>query len=134
LVAVIAMLVLGPERMVKHAYHLGRWARKLSRYWHEGVSAFREQLKDIEEDVVPDRADLPNLTHLKELAAEFRLEDELTGSVSAKVAPDATARAKPETGGPAASASRPTSPTDPTTASETPTSYSAWRPRGKPKR
>jgi len=134
LVAVIAMLVLGPERMVKHAYRLGRWARKFSSYWQEGVSAFREQIQDIEEDAVGDSADLPSLAQLKELAAEIRLEDELMGSVSAEAAPDAAARAEPETGRPAASASRPASRTDPNTASEKPTSYSAWRPPREPTR
>ena len=52
LVAVIAMLVLGPEHMVKHAYRFGRWARKFSGYWQEAVGAFREQLKDIEKEAV----------------------------------------------------------------------------------
>ena len=47
LVAVIAMLVLGPEHMVKHAYRLGRWSRKLSRYWQEGVAAFLEKRQPV---------------------------------------------------------------------------------------
>ena len=132
LVAVIAMLVLGPEHMIKHAYRVGRWARTLSRYWQEGVTAFREQLKDIEEDAVGDSADLPNLAELKELAAEIRLGDELTGSVSREAASDeAMGPEPPQTGVAAGGGAETASPDDRKIAAEKPTSYSAWRPPKK---
>lgn len=132
LVAVIAMLVLGPEHMVKHAYRLGRWSRNLSRYWQEGTAAFREQLKDIEEEAVGDGADFPNLTELKELAAEIRLEDEAMDSVSPGAARDMATWPESETGVPAEGTSDAASPDVPKTAAEKPTSYSAWRSPKKP--
>jgi|TARA_B100000315_G_C14135648_1_gene388988 sec-independent protein translocase protein TatB len=133
LVAVIAMLVLGPEHMVKHAYRLGRWSRKLSRYWQEGVAAFREQLKDIEEEAVGDGADFPNLTELKELAAEIRLGDEAMGSVSPEAALDVATWTESETVVPAEGASEAASPDVTKTAAEKQTSYSAWRSPKKSK-
>ncbi len=147
LVAVIAMLVLGPEHMVKHAYRLGRWARKLTLYWQEGTDAFREQLKDIEEDAIGDSIDFPNLAELKDLAAEIRMEDELAelkdlaaeirvedelaGGVPAQGAPDATTRSEPETAMPAKAAAEASTLDDPNIDVQPPTSYSAWRPPKK---
>lgn len=131
LVAVIAMLVLGPEHMVKHAYRFGRWARKLSIYWKEGEAAFREQLKDLEEEAIGDRADLPNLAELKELAAEIRLEDELMGRPSTRAVLDEATRPEPETGVPARASPEYTSPDDTKAVGKKPMSYSAWRPPKK---
>ena len=124
LVAVIAMLVLGPEHMVRHAYQLGRWVRRLSLYWQEGVTAFREQLKDIEEDVTDASADLPNLAELKEMAAEIRLDEDLTGGVSSQGKPDATMQSEHVN---AESSTLHESQTD----AQSPKSYSAWRPQEK---
>ena len=131
LVAVISMLVLGPEHMVKHAYQLGRWVRKLRLYWQEGAEAFREQLKDIEEEAVGDSIDFPNLAELKDLAAEIRMEDDLTGGVSVQGAPDATTRSEPETAMPAKAAAEASTLDDPNIDVQPPTSYSAWRPPKK---
>ena len=124
LVAVIAMLLLGPERMVQHAYRIGRWSRKLSRYWQEGVTAFREQVKDIEEDAVGDRSEL---SELKELATEIRLEDGLTDSASVQAAPDVSTQTDPEIASPGRAAAEAASSNDPKTAAEQQISYNAWR-------
>ena len=126
LVAVIAMLVLGPEHMVKHAYRFGRWARKFSGYWQEAVGAFREQLKDIEKEAV-DGAALPNLNELKDLAAEMRLDDELAGISGQSVSGDASSH-KPETSLPEGGvADEIANDTHKTETKET-SSYTAWRP------
>ena len=127
LVAVIAMLVLGPEHMVKHAYKLGRWARELSRYWHEGMTAFREQLKDIEEEAVGDRSDLPNLSELNDLAVKLRIDESLTSSASAQ-----TMRPEPENGISDKDTAEVSSSDDPNIAVNKPTSYSAWSVPNKP--
>ena len=132
LVAVIAMLVLGPEHMVQHAYRIGRWARKLSRYWQEGVTAFREQVKDIEGEAVGDRAELSALSELKDLATEIRMEDVLTDSDSVQAAPDTFTQTDPETVRPARAAEEAAASNDPKTAAEKPISYNAWRPPKKP--
>lgn len=131
LVAVIAMLVLGPEHMVKHAYRFGRWVRKLSVYWREGTTAFREQLKDLEEEAVGDSADLPNFAELKDLAAEIRLEDELRGISSTRAVLDEATRSQPETGIAANASPESTSPDDAKAVEKKPMSYSAWRPPRK---
>lgn len=130
LVAVIAMLVLGPEHMVKHAYQLGRWARELSRYWHEGMAAFREQLKDIEEEAVEavgDRADLPNLSELNDLAAKLRIDEPLTSSASAQAM-----QPEPENGILHEDTAEVASSDDPNIAADKPTSYGAWSVPNKP--
>ena len=127
LVAVIAMLVLGPEHMVKHAYRFGRWARKLSIYWKEGTTSFREQLKDLEEEAIGEGADLPNLAELKELAAEIRLDDDLTGISSARAVLDEAIRPEPEDRVTTRNFPESTSPDDAKAVEKKPMSYSAWR-------
>ena len=126
LVAVIAMLVLGPEHMVKHAYRFGRWARKFSGYWQEAVAAFREQIKDIEEEAVGDGADLPNLNELRDLAAELRLDDELTGA-SRQAAPGDVPSREPDIDLAEGDVADETANDDHKTVTKQAASYSAWR-------
>ena len=47
LIAVIAILVLGPERMIDYAFRAGRFVRKMSVYWQEGAAAFRAEVHNI---------------------------------------------------------------------------------------
>lgn len=70
MLAVIVMVVLGPERMVKHAFKIGRWARQFSSYWQEGTRAFREQMRDFEDDA-KHAVELPHVEAIKDMASEL---------------------------------------------------------------
>ena len=49
LIAIVAIFVLGPERMIRYAFQSGRLFKKLSLYWKVGVNGFREELKNIDD-------------------------------------------------------------------------------------
>jgi len=46
LVVVLAVVIFGPERIARHAYQVGRWARQFSAIWQEATTALREQLTE----------------------------------------------------------------------------------------
>ena len=94
LLAVIMMAVLGPERMIKHAFQIGTWARQFSRYWKEGTSAFRQELRNLESESQMSE-DLPNLDEIKGLASELRLRDDVA-KINHGIAPDTLADQTPE--------------------------------------
>ena len=125
LVAIIVMVVMGPERMVKHAFQLGRWARQVSSYWKEGTSAFREQLRELETEAQV-ATDLPKLDEIKDLAEEFRLRDDGTTAIM-DTTPKSSKSAAPDRH--ESDSSQSVDAADAGTAS-----YSAWVPPKKPRR
>ena len=72
LVAVIAILVLGPERMIDHAFRAGLFVRKMSAYWQEGAAAFREEINNMEETVESDISDIQNIGGLRDITSELK--------------------------------------------------------------
>ena len=84
LVTVIAILVLGPERMIDYAFRSGRFVRKMSIYWQEGADAFREEVKSIEETVESDVRDIQNIGGLRDTVSEFKAYE---GSVKSVTSP-----------------------------------------------
>tara|TARA_B100000676_G_C17366221_1_gene478292 strand:- start:16 stop:372 length:357 start_codon:yes stop_codon:yes gene_type:complete len=50
LISVIAIFVLGPERMIRYAFHAGRIVNKFSSYWKAGVDEFRKELSRIDDE------------------------------------------------------------------------------------
>ena len=123
LVAVIVMVVLGPERMIKHAFQVGLWARQFSRYWKEGTSAFRQELRNLESEAQISE-DLPNLDEIKNLASELRLRDDVA-KTNHSIAPDTLADPPPE--GQTAKGSESMGST-----SQSSVTYEAWAPPDKP--
>lgn len=113
LLVIIVMIVLGPERMVKHAFQAGKWARHFRRFWKESAGVLKEQLHDLETDA-RDGIDLPNMEDIKDLDAELRSVDPN---------PD---QAKNETQGSDSSQTA--------RSSGDSTSYSAWVASNKPRR
>lgn len=51
LIGLIAVLILGPERMVRYAYRAGRWMRQFSVIWQESLDVLRENLGEFEEEL-----------------------------------------------------------------------------------
>jgi len=72
LIAVIAILVLGPERMIHYAFRTGRFVRKMSVYWQEGADAFRAEMRNVEEAADSDISDIQDIGGTKEIASEFK--------------------------------------------------------------
>jgi Sec-independent protein translocase protein TatA len=87
LVTVIAILVLGPERMIEYAFRAGRFVRKMSIYWQEGAAAFREEVKNIEETVESDVRDIQNIGGLRDATSEFKAYE---GSIKSQTTPTST--------------------------------------------
>ena len=72
LIAVIAILVLGPERMIHYAFRAGRLVRKMSVYWQEGAAAFRAEVHNIEEAADSDISDIQDIGGTKDITSEFK--------------------------------------------------------------
>jgi len=72
LIAVIAILVLGPERMIHYAFRAGRFVRKMSVYWQEGAAAFRAEVHNIEEAADSNISDIQDIGGTKDIASEFK--------------------------------------------------------------
>lgn len=134
LIAVIAILILGPERMARYAFQAGRWMRRLSGIWQESMGALREQL-NAELDIDVTKEDLELLRSLKDLNLEERLglkdiARDLAGN-GGRGAPRST-----RYGAWAASKGTPTAPEPseplPKADSTTEKTYPAWTPPRKP--
>ena len=82
LVAVIAILVLGPERMIDHAFRAGRFVRKMSAYWQEGAAAFREEINNMEETVESDISDIQNIGGLRDITSELKDDNRSAMSIT----------------------------------------------------
>jgi len=72
LIAVIAILVLGPERMIHYAFRAGRFVRKMSVYWQEGAAAFRAEVNNIEEAANSNISDIQDIGGTKDITSEFK--------------------------------------------------------------
>ncbi len=48
-VVLIAMIVLGPERVAKHMFTLGRWTRKMMVVYNQARAALRDELAGIDD-------------------------------------------------------------------------------------
>jgi len=70
LIAIIAMVVLGPERMLKHSFEAGRWLRKLSTYSRDALAMLEAQAREIDDGALVDAA--KNLSDLKALGTELQ--------------------------------------------------------------
>ncbi|HCU81197.1 MAG: hypothetical protein CL789_01385 [Chloroflexi bacterium] len=70
LIAVIAILVLGPERMIHYAFRAGRFARKMSAYWQEGAAAFRAEVHNIKEDANSHFDDIRSIGGTKDITSD----------------------------------------------------------------
>ena len=73
LIAVIAILVLGPERMIHYAFRTGRFVRKMSVYWQEGADAFRAEMRNVEEAADSDISDIQDIGGTKEIVRDCGL-------------------------------------------------------------
>jgi Sec-independent protein translocase protein TatA len=86
LIAVIAILVLGPERMIHYAFRMGRFVKKMSAYWQEGADSFRAEVNNIEEAADSNISDIQDIGGTKDIAAEFKTYvnsvDSITTSMS----------------------------------------------------
>ena len=86
LIAAIAILLLGPERMIHYAFRAGRFVRKMSAYWQEGAYAFRAEVHNIEEAADSKISDIQNIGGTKDITSEFKTYvnsvDSITTSVS----------------------------------------------------
>jgi Sec-independent protein translocase protein TatA len=125
LLAVIFMAVLGPERMVKHAFQIGRWASQFIRYWQEGTSAFREQLRDLQNEA-DEAASLAHLEEIEDLTDEIQALDGGIGK-DGRAITDSLTDSSSELKDPIPSRNVSGSSTGPGT-------YSAWVPTGKSRR
>jgi len=72
LIAVIAILVLGPERMIHYAFRMGRFVKKMSAYWQEGADAFRAEVHNIEEAADSNISDIQDIGGTKDIDTEFK--------------------------------------------------------------
>ena len=70
LIAIIAMVVLGPERMLKHSFEAGRWLRKLSTYSRDALAMLEAQAREIDDGALVDAT--KNLSDLKALGTELQ--------------------------------------------------------------
>lgn len=82
LVSVIAILVLGPERMIDHAFRAGHFVRKMSAYWQEGAAAFRVEVKNMEKTVESDISDIQDIGGLRDIASELKSYDRSETSIT----------------------------------------------------
>ena len=83
LIAVIAILVLGPERMIDYAFRAGRFVRKMSVYWQEGAAAFRAEVHNIKEDTDSHFGDIQSIGGIKDIASELQSYPESVDSTTA---------------------------------------------------
>lgn len=70
LIAIIAMVVLGPERMLKHSFEAGRWLRKLSAYSRDALAMLEAQAREIDDGSLVDAT--KSLSDLKALGTELQ--------------------------------------------------------------
>lgn len=70
LITIIAMVVLGPERMLKNSFEAGRWLRKLSIYSREALAMLEAQAREIDDGSMVDAT--KSLTDLKALGTELQ--------------------------------------------------------------
>ena len=83
LIEVIAILVLGPERMIDYAFRAGRFVRKMSVYWQEGAAAFRAEVHNIKEDTDSHFGDIQSIGGIKDIASELQSYPESVDSTTA---------------------------------------------------
>ena len=70
LIAIIAMVVLGPERMLKNSFEAGRWLRKLSAYSRDALAMLEAQAREIDDGSLVDAT--KSLSELKALGTELQ--------------------------------------------------------------
>lgn len=70
LITIIAMVVLGPERMLKNSFEAGRWLRKLSTYSREALAMLEAQAREIDDGSLVDAT--KSLSDLKALGTELQ--------------------------------------------------------------
>ena len=70
LIAIIAMVVLGPERMLKNSFEAGRWLRKLSAYSRDALAMLEAQAREIDDGSLVDAT--KSLSDLKALGTELQ--------------------------------------------------------------
>ena len=70
LIAIIAMVVLGPERMLKHSFEAGRWLRKLSTYSRDALAMLEAQAREIDDGSLVDAT--KSFSDLKALGTELQ--------------------------------------------------------------
>ena len=70
LIAIIAMVVLGPERMLKNSFEAGRWLRKLSAYSRDALAMLEAQAREIDDGSLVDAT--KSISDLKALGAELQ--------------------------------------------------------------
>lgn len=67
LVFIIMIVVAGPQRMIRWAYHLGRWTAQFRQAWEQMVDAVEGELKESGYDVTLPR-EMPNRNSLNQTA------------------------------------------------------------------
>ena len=70
LIAIIAMVVLGPERMLKNSFEAGRWLRKLSAYSRDALAMLEAQAREIDDGSLVDAT--KSISDLKALGKELQ--------------------------------------------------------------
>lgn len=70
LIAIIAMVVLGPERMLKNSFEAGRWLRKLSAYSRDALAMLEAQAREIDDGSLADAT--KSISDLKALGTELQ--------------------------------------------------------------
>ena len=70
LIAIIAMVVLGPERMLKNSFEAGRWLRKLSVYSRDALAMLEAQAREIDDGSLVDAT--KSISDLKALGTELQ--------------------------------------------------------------
>ena len=70
LIAIIAMVVLGPERMLKNSFEAGRWLRKLSAYSRDALAMLEAQAREIDDGSLVDAT--KSISDLKALGTELQ--------------------------------------------------------------
>ncbi len=84
LISVIALLVVGPERLPKLAYEAGKWFGKLQRFVREARTELERELhnQEIQKTLKEQKEELENL---KQLGASTReeIQDSIAGTIGA---------------------------------------------------
>ena len=70
LIAILAMVVLGPERMLKNSFEAGRWLRKLSAYSRDALAMLEAQAREIDDGSPVDAT--KSISDLKALGKELQ--------------------------------------------------------------
>ena len=84
LIAIIAMVVLGPERMLKNSFEAGRWLRKLSVYSRDALAMLEAQAREIDDGSLVDAT--KSLSELKALGTELQtMGSKLISSTAADI-------------------------------------------------